>query len=346
MKKLVYVILAIIMLLPLAGSCKGADETTSATKIITDMAGVKVEIPTKIERIADAWRAHNEVLTMLGVGDKIVATCIPAKACPWLHLVNPQMNNAAVCFTTDVNMEELIKSNPDIVFVSVGTKYIDTIKQAGIPVVQLNFTDFDSLKACYQLTGDILGKDTAKKATDYINYLDSKIKDLSDVTSKTPDTDKPTVLHLASVDPIQVDGNTTIIDNWIKLAGGINAAAEVKGNFQPVSIEQILAWNPDVIILMSSATAAAKIKTDETWQKVPAIKNGKLYYNPEGAFPWDRYSAEEALQIQWAAKTLYPDAFKNLDIVKETISFYKKFMNYELTTEQANLIIAGLPPAN
>jgi iron complex transport system substrate-binding protein len=339
------IILAILLLLPLVAGCSSDSEETGTTKVITDMAGVQVTIPTKIERIADAWRAHNEVLTMLGVGSKIVATSIPANACPWLHLVNPQMNNAVVCFTTDVNMEELIKSKPDIVFVSIGTKYIDTIKQAGIPVVQLNFTDFDTLKQCYKLTGDIFGGNTAKKADEYIKYLESKISDLSAVTAKVPDADKPSVMHIASVDPIQVDGNTSIIDNWIKLAGGVNAASDVKGNFQPVSIEQILKWNPDIVILMSSATAAGKIKTDSVWQQIPAIKNGKLYYNPEGAFPWDRYSAEEALQIQWTAKILYPDEFKDLDMVKETISFYKKFMNFDITTDQANLILAGLPPA-
>jgi iron complex transport system substrate-binding protein len=344
-KKLLYIslFLVVILMLPFA-SCTGQAEETGATKTITDMAGVQVEVPIKIERIADAWRAHNEVLTMLGVGEKIVATSIPATACPWLHKVNPQMNNAVVCFTTDVNMEELIKTDPDIVFVSVGTKYVDTIKAAGIPVVQLNFTDFDSLKACYKLTGEILGKETSKRADEYIEYLDGKIADLTKVTSKV--TDKPTVLHIASVDPLQVDGATTIIDNWIKVAGGINSAAvDITGNFKPVSMEQILQWNPDIIILMSSAVKADLVNTDAIWQEVPAIKNNKLYKNPEGAFPWDRYSAEEAMQIQWAAKILYPEEFKDLDLVKETINFYKKFMNYNLTQEEANLILQGLPPA-
>ncbi len=346
MKKLlvISILLAIFLVAPLAG-CAGQEETaTSATKIITDMAGVQVEVPTKIERIADAWRAHNEVLTMLGEGDKIVATSIPSNACPWLHKVNPQMNNAVVCFTTDVNMEELVKSDPDIVFVSIGTKYVDTIKQAGIPVVQLNFTDFDSLKACYKLTGEILGKETSEKADQYIEYLDNKIQELTEVTSKIPDANKPSVLHIASVDPIQVDGDTTIIDNWIKVAGGKNAAVGVTGNFKPVSIEQILEWNPDIVILMSSAVGAAKINTDEIWAQVPAIKNGKLYRNPEGAFPWDRYSAEEAMQIQWAAKMLYPAEFADLDLVEETKYFYNTFMDYSLSTEEAERILNGLPP--
>jgi iron complex transport system substrate-binding protein len=308
------------------------------------MAGVQVVIPTKITKIADAWRAHNEVVTMLGAGSEIVATCLTPDTSPWLYKVNPQMKNAVVCFTTDVNMEELIKSAPDIVFVSVGAKYIDKITAAGIPVVQLNFTDFDSLKQCYKLTGDILGADTSKQADAYISYLNSKMQMLNDVTSKIPDTNKPKVLHIASVNPIQIDGSKTIIDSWINIAGGINAAAGTTGNFQAVTMEQILAWNPDKIILMNSATGADTIFTDSVWAQVPAIKNNQIFRNPEGAFPWDRYSAEEALQIQWAAKTLNPDKFASLDLVQETISFYKTFMHYSLTTDDAQRILNGQKP--
>jgi iron complex transport system substrate-binding protein len=318
--------------------------TTATTRTITDMAGVQVVIPTKINKIADAWRAHNEVVTMLGAGSKIVATCLTADTSPWLYKVNPQMKNAVVCFTTDVNMEELIKSAPDIVFVSIGTKYIDKITSAGIPVVQLNFTDFDSLKQCYKLTGDILGTDTSKQADAYIAYLNSKMQMLSDITSKIPDASKPSVLHIASVNPIQVDGSNTIINSWIQLAGGKNAAIGVTGNFQAVSIEQILTWNPDKIILMNSAVGADTVFTDSTWAKVPAVKNNQIFRNPEGAFPWDRYSAEEALQIQWTAKTLNPDKFTSLDMVQETKNFYKTFMNYSLTSDEAQRILNGQKP--
>lgn len=83
---------------------------------------------------------------------------------------------------------------------------------------------------------------------------------------------------------------------------------------------------------------------DPSWQKVNAVKNSKVYFNPDGAFYWDRYSAEEALQIQWAAKIIHPDKFSNIDIVKETRNFYKTFLNYDLSEEEANRIINDDPP--
>jgi iron complex transport system substrate-binding protein len=329
-----------------SGCGRASDSTTHSTdrRIITDMAGVQVAVPTRIGRIADAWRAHNEVLTMLGEGVKIVATSIPKNACPWLYRVNPRLNSAAVCFGTDVNLEELIRAKPDIVFASVGAQSADAITAAGMPVVQLNLTDFDTLKACYRLTGEILGKAAAERAAKYVDYLDSRIESIRSVTSRLPDADRPSVLHIASVDPIQVDGSDTIIDRWITLAGGRNAARSVSGNFRPVTIEQILEWNPDVVIFMSSAAGSDGLYTEDKWKEVPAIKTGRLVRNPEGAFPWDRYSAEEALQIQWAAKTLHPELFPTLDLSQETTSFYATFMNYALSADDVQRILDGRPP--
>ncbi len=74
------------------------------------------------------------------------------------------------------------------------------------------------------------------------------------------------------------------------------------------------------------------------------MKNAKVYQNPSGAFLWDRYGAEEALQIKWAAKTIQPDLFKNIDIAAETKSFYKTFLNFSLTDDQVQKIILAQKP--
>lgn len=64
------------------------EEKKPHTKTITDAAGKKVDVPLNINRIGDAWQAHNEVLAMLGSGNKVVATILTEKATPWLYKVN------------------------------------------------------------------------------------------------------------------------------------------------------------------------------------------------------------------------------------------------------------------
>ncbi|MBZ9606992.1 ABC transporter substrate-binding protein [Clostridium estertheticum] len=328
-----------------ASSSKTSQKNQPTTRTITNMSGEKVKIPTNIQKIGDSWPAHNEVLSMLGSGEKIVATVLTPRGRPWLYKVNPQMNKSETVFTAaDVNVEELLKTKPDIVFMPSSYKYSDKITSAGIPVVQLNFTNYEELKSCFKLTGDILGTEAKQKATKYNSYLDSKLKMVTDITSIIPKNQKPKVLHISSLSPLAIDGSSSIIDAWINAAGGTNVAGEIKGNMKVVSMEQVLKWNPDVIILGADTKNSESVMSSDGWEKVTAVQKGKVVHNPDGAYMWDRYSAEEALQIQWAAKLLHPDKFNNLDIVKETMNFYKEFLNYNLTKEEANLIISGNPP--
>ncbi|SEJ30520.1 iron complex transport system substrate-binding protein [Propionispira arboris] len=350
-----YLLIAISIVLSfVVTACGGEQAVTKNEKlVITDTTGAKYEIPNKIDSIADAWPAHNEVLAMLGAGDKIKATVHTKEVRPWLYKVNPHMNDAQTVFTTnDVNIEELMKTKPDIIFIPTNSVNAAKLKDLGIPVLQLAFTDFDGLKDCFRTTGKILGPAASKKAEAYITYLDEKLTKVKAVTDPIAKEQRPKVLHITALNPLIVDGTNTIIDNWIEVAGGINAAADIKGNMKTVTMEQIIAWNPDVIIVSSNTLNNAKdgirstdvLLNDPAWQGIKAIQTKKVYVNPDGAFLWDRYGAEEALQIQWAAKVLYPEQFKDIDVVKETQYFYKNFMQYDLSEADANRIIAGQNP--
>lgn len=360
MKKISIVILSIVLLL-FCSSCTASKTTASsasstsnasASKTITDSLGRKVTVPGKINKVADSWFAHNEVLSILGAGDKIVATSLSKKAQPWLYVVNPSMNKALVTFGTNFNAEDLLKNKPDVIFASKTDTYIDKVSSLGIPVVQVSFTNFDSMKKCVTLTSEILGGSSIERAKEFNSYLDSKLKMIKSVTSKIPESKKPKVLHIQSIDPLQVDGSDTIIDDWINVAGGVNVAKDIKGNMKEISVEQILKWNPDIIIVGTNTDSGDEknsvndILNNPALQQVSAVKNKKVYQNPSGAFNWDRYGCEEALQIQWAAKIINPDKFKNLDITSETKNFYKTFLNYKLSNDDVDRILKGENPVD
>lgn len=321
----------------------GTPSPNNTTRTITDMSGASVTIPTTINRIADGWHAHNEVVLMLGDGNKIVATTTTIKGLEWFKKIDPSIQSAPAAFTSsDVNLEALMNTSPDIVFISTSTNATtEKMKGAGLPVVTLAFTTFDQLKQCFLLTGSILGDSELKKAKQYNEYLDSKLALLNTTTSTIPADQKVRVLHLSSLSPLQVDGNNTLIDTWISAAGGVNAAgADISGNMQPVSsLESIQKWNPDVIIVGGTVKDRDTIMNDTQWKQIKAVQDGRVYVNPKGAYLWDRYSAEEALQIQWAAKTLYPEKFQSLDIREETKSFYKTFFGYDLTDADVESIM-------
>ncbi|MCH3964787.1 MAG: ABC transporter substrate-binding protein [Clostridium sp.] len=324
----------------------------SKGNVITDSTGAKVTVPEKINKIADAWPAHNEIVAMLGGSDKIVATIDSKKAYPWLYKVFPDMDKAKTIFTnTTVNTETLAQLKPDVLFMPTESKLLAKTKELGIPTVQLIFQNYDDLKKVVNTTAQVLGGDAKDKADKYNSYLDERLKAVKEVTSKIPDSQKPKILHIESFKPLTIDGQKTIVDDWIQAAGGKDAA-EIEGNKKPASMEQVLKWNPDIIIMGKSVLndKNSPIKTldqlysNPQWSQVNAVKNKKVYVNPMGVFLWDRYGMESALQFQWLAKLLHPDEFKNLDMVKETQKFYKEFLNYDLTADDALKILNAQNP--
>lgn len=333
-----------------------APTAASATQTITDAFGQSITVPSPqaIHAIGDAWPAHLEVLAMLGAGDKVTSyvNIDAPENRPWLARVNPQMKNAAPAFTkTDVNLEEMLKQRPDVVFSLRSPRIRTQLSDLGIPNVQLIFSNFEELQQSFNLTAKVLGPKAQKRAADYNRYLTEKLAQVRNITSALPAAQKPRVLHVVNLHPLMVDGGHSIIDAWINAAGGINVAHAVHGAMKVTSREQLLAWNPDIVIFGATALPADNrqdqlkaLEQDPMWSQLKAVKNHHLVVNPDGAFLWDRYGAETALQIQWAAKLLHPEQFKNLDMIAETKRFYRRFLDYDLTNTEAKEILAGLPP--
>ena len=114
--------------------------------------------------------------------------------------------------------------------------------------------------------------------------------------------------------------------------GGRSAFPELDSAVE-VGLEEVIKVNPDVITVggPNAARAVTEIKQSPRWQSISAVKNNRIFVNPMGTFLWDRYSAEEALQVLWAAQVFHPDLFKDLDMVEKTQAFYKKYYNYDLS---------------
>lgn len=336
-------------------SSNTSNETSAAqdegkTKTITDMSGEKVEIPIKVNKVATAWDDFMSSVLVCGDASKIVATANIPGAAPWLYKVFPSLNKVVATFNGNFNIEDIMKNKPDIIYTTYISKSKQKLIDTGIPVVQVNVTNFDLLKKSMTITGESLGGNAVKRAAEYNKYFDNKINMVKSITSKIPADQKFKVLHLqGSVSPMVCDGTSSTIDDWITTCGAVNAAQGVVGTVKQISVEQAVKWNPDVIILGTSGdngihTGVDQIYNDPQLKDINAVKNHRVYVNPNGMYMWDRNCPEEALQIQWAAKTLYPDLFKNLDVVKETKSFYKEFFNYNLTDDDAERIIKAEPP--
>lgn len=318
------------------------------TKVIKDVDGQEVTVPVTPERVANLWHANNQVILTLGGAPKLSATTHYVTTIPWFRQVYPDITKvpAPIAANNDLNMEALLATKPDVVLVS-SEKQAEAVRQAGLTAVRVGFSDMNGLMQTVNLTAEVLGTQGAyERAQKYNAYMQKNLKLIEERLKDLPDSERPKVMHIGSGTKVQnVSGRGIVIDEWIKIAGGQNVAADQKG-MKDVSMEQITAYAPEVIIIGGDASAKGvqTIKSDAAWKDIPAVKNDKVIRNPYGTFNWDRYSTEEALQVLWAAKTLHPQKFTDVDMVKETQEFYSTFFGYSLSADDAQRILAGEAP--
>lgn len=318
------------------------------TKVIKDVDGQEVTVPVTPERVANLWHANNQVILTLGGAPKLSATTHYVTTIPWFRQVYPDITKvpAPIAANNDLNMEALLATKPDVVLVS-SEKQAEAVRQAGLTAVRVGFSDMNGLMQTVNLTAEVLGTQGAyERAQKYNAYMQKNLKLIEERLKDLPNSERPKVMHIGSGTKVQnVSGSGIVIDEWIKIAGGQNVAADQKG-MKDVSMEQITAYAPEVIIIGGDASAKGvqTIKSDAAWKDIPAVKNNKVIRNPYGTFNWDRYSTEEALQVLWAAKTLHPQKFTDIDMVKETQEFYSTFFGYSLSADDAQRILAGEAP--
>jgi iron complex transport system substrate-binding protein len=269
---------------------------------------------------------------------------------PWLRRLYPRIDQIPAAFNAagDPNVETLIGARPDVILMAYDgalPKWSAAVEAYHVPIVLMPNTSLEGLKTTARMTGEVLGAREAEVAEDYIRYFDGNIRRIRGVTEHLNIGQRPKVLHTASAGILTVDGFGTVIDDWIKLAGGRNAA-DVAGNGRPVTLEQVAAWDPDVIIIGTAPNQQSRqaILDDSRWRQIKAVKTGKVFINPTGAYLWDRHSAEAALQVLWAAKTLHPELFSDLDIKRETVNFYAKYFHYALTDDEYTSIVNATAP--
>lgn len=322
---------------------------------ITDCVGREVMIPKTVERVASIFATSGHIVTVLGRGDSIVAISNGLTRDILLHEICPSIKNALVAKGGGhFNIEELIKANPDVVFFSTDVikdpATEKKINQLGIPYLIVEYKNIEEQKYAVEMIGKVLGEEA--KAQSYNKYYDDTVAMVSERIKDISEKDRVRVYHAIN-EVARTDSPNTLPADWTKVAGVKNVSIEedheegLEDSFKLVntkffvSFEQICLWNPDVIIANGNGIDLY-LQSKDQFKEVNAVLNNKVYLLPNGVSRWGHpYSIETPLAILWTAKTLYPDKFEGIDMVKETKKFYKEFFNYDLTDEKAEEILSG-----
>ena len=342
------IILVTVLCAFFVSGCSGNEEVNKSTEIrtITDMTGRTVFLPVAVTRVASNGGAIDEWFLLLGAQEKMVSTSTRTKMNPWYEKIYPGIKNIAPTFhNSSVNLEKLLKARPDVVLVLSGIEAQEKLAEVGIPLVVLERRNPRELKAGITLAGKVLGSAEARSAAEFCAYYDENIHRITERTASLSREERKKVYLGGGPDALRTEGKHSLVTSWIEIAGGINVAAQagISGIGRQVSAEAVIKWNPDVIILTERA-AKEEVLQSGRWRDINAVKNGRVYVNPRGIYLWSVRSAEEALQILWAAKMIHPELFSDLDMVEEVRKFHKKFYKYDLTADEAGRMLLALPP--
>jgi iron complex transport system substrate-binding protein len=311
-------------------------------RTMTDMAGRAVVLPDTITRVVTlgSLPVLNSFVFTMGEGRTLINGLADFGHHPhWKYqtVFAPHMTHLPTMQqpNREPHVEAIMLSKPDVVL-TMHRASADILEHNGVPTIFLAWREPEDVKACITLLGEVFHKPAV--AERYRRYFDDTLARVAAKVSALPASARPTVLYFH---PDTLTQPRLIAEWWIPASGGISVTNDGRiAESRTFSLEQLLLWDPDVLIVTTPKDVTT-VYTDPTFRHLKAARRERVYVAPVGAHTWAHRTAEQPLTILWAAKTLYPEQFADLDLAAEAKAFYRDFFGHELTDAEVAEILSG-----
>ena len=339
---------------PTQSAEQDATQETAETREITDMAGRKVTVPTaeNIESVFSAGPVAAIFLYMVA----------PDKLLGWNYELNDVEKSIILDKYQDlpnfgmgdaVNYEAVIAANPTIAINSgkindAMVSDCDALSESlGIPVVAVD-NELNNSAEAFRFMGELLGvEDHAEELAQYAEQVFTDINVLSDI----PEEKKVSVYFGNGEDSLETAPRGSQHAQILDAINAVNVADLELGDGSRVQIsaEQLLAWDPDVIVVngepkadKSGSSAAEDILSNPDYASLKAVQDQKVYGTPNAPFSWvDRPAGPNRLiGMRWFSALIYPEYIK-CDINEEIHKFFNLFYHVDLSDEQLENVLKG-----
>lgn len=318
---------------------------------ITDMAGRTMTVPLEIESVFSTGPAAAIYLY----------TLVPDKLLGWNYALNDIEKSIILEQYHDlpnfgqgdaVNYEAVIAAGPTIALnvTSINDGSIDAsdtlAEQLGVPVVMVS-SDLLDAPAVYRFMGELFGVEEQAEAL--AAYAEETFNAISSLD--IPNEEKVRIYYGNGEDSLETAPAGSSHGQIIDLVNAVNVADLELGDGSRVQIsaEQLLAWDPDVIIVngepkadMTGSAAAEAILADPLFATLKAVQNGAVYGTPNAPFSWvDRPPGPNRIVgMRWLSGLIYPE-YLDYDVDEAVREFFQLFYHVELTDEQLTQLYNG-----
>ena len=311
---------------------------------VTDAAGRAIQIPETVKRVFPAGPPAAIMLYTLA----------PALLLGW-----PRANRAEecafmlpdVCARPEVgrltgrgntaNLEAVLALKPDLIldvgstsptFVSLAARVQE---QTGIPYALLDGR-FEATASTYRLLGALTRRDAEALAS----YTDETLATIEARVNRVSEDERPRVYYARGPRGLETGLGGSINVETIEFLAR-NVAAERQGGLAMVSIEQVLVWNPQVIVTIDR-DFAVNVRSDPQWAGVDAVRAGRVHLSPRLPFGWVDFppSVNRLIGLWWLANIFYPKHFDE-DIRELTRDFYSHFYHVTLSNADIDRVLEG-----
>ena len=208
------------------------------------------------------------------------------------------------------NLEVVLALKPDLIVDagSVTDTYVSLAErvqsQTGIPYALLNGR-FDRTPQSYRILGKLVGRE--REAEERAVYAEKTMKAVAERVARVPEEKRPRVYYARGPRGLETGLGGSINVETLEFLGARNVAGGTRGGLANVSIEQVLLWDPEVIITIDQ-DFARDVHTDPRWASVAAVKTGRIHLSPKLPFGWVDFppAVNRLIGLWWLGKILYP----------------------------------------
>ena len=304
----------------------GASET-SYPVTVTDQAGRQVTIESQPETLVSGYYITTSLLIALGLQDELVGIEAKADTRPIYALSAPELLELpSVGTAKEFDLEGCAALDPDLVILPLKLESAaDSLAELGIPALLVNPEDQALLNEAVTLIGT--ATNTQARAQALLDFSAEQEQRLADTLAGA---ETPSVYLAGNSDFLSTAGDAMYQSDMIRMAGGVNAAAEITDTYwAEVSYEQVLAWDPDYIVLASDAGYTVDdVLADPNLAGCAAVENGNVFQIPGDAEAWDSPVPGGILGAVWLSSALHPDLCPEADSLAVIDEFYQTFYGF------------------
>ncbi|MCK5099453.1 MAG: ABC transporter substrate-binding protein [Desulfobacteraceae bacterium] len=310
-------------------------------RIITDMVGRQVVIKGNVDKIITTFKPSTLCILSLGLQHKLVGVDSSSKRDRLSLAVFPGITEVKGIGSKSmgINFETLVFLKPDLVILysqKDGLSLAERLKTIGIPAIVIFPETFDTIKESMRLIAQAAGEPGRTQHVE--TQMDDVVKLTAERLKGLTKKDKKTGYFSSSIGIFSTTTGNMLQDEIFNQAGVQNVSHHLKGYFQDISPEQLIAWNPDIMVLSQHMKRTEiKLLDNKALKKITAVSQKTIYRCPSSLAPWDFPSPMSVLASLWLACKVYPERFTDIDFKNKADEFHLKIFGKTLTQMDGTL---------